>query len=504
MWIFCSGAVRSGSTLQFNIVAELLEHTGNGKRIEFVEPKKFPELKKKYENDSSYKVFKIHELTQSVKEEFEHNRACAIYSYRDIRDVIISLAAKSNTSIEDTIKANAAETYIKNYIAWRTVPRVYRARYEAFAFNMQKEIENTGNYLNISIDKKIIQNIAKKLDINTLKEKQRHNLKSRAEGFDKNTLLHNNHINSGKAAQWKTKMTKNQIADVEKRAKHWLFNHNYELETKKLYKKVKLYCYSQHGEDDFIWRYFNKKRDGLIIDVGAFDGIHLSNSYALENIGWKSVNIEPNPEMYNILKTNRPSAENINAALIKDESADTVSFKQEALGLLSGLQYDEKDIQKRYNRRGLAYEKPKEIAVKTYTLNNILKNLNVEPSQTDCISIDVEGTELSVLKGLDINYYKPRMLITEANNQEAEGELTAYMQSQEYKKINKLGPNLIFVPKDSKSMKKYKFRGIPMPQIHPLGEKYTIGAKYPSTKNKRNRLFSRSKKLISKLKSFKR
>ena len=39
---------------------------------------------------------------------------------------------------------------------------------------------------------------------------------------------------------------------------------------------------SQHKQDEFIVNYFKEKRNGVFVDIGAHDGITLSNTYILE------------------------------------------------------------------------------------------------------------------------------------------------------------------------------------------------------------------------------
>jgi len=54
--------------------------------------------------------------------------------------------------------------------------------------------------------------------------------------------------------------------------------------------------YSQNGEDFLLWSLFKGRKSGFYIDIGAFDGIHLSNSYYFEKNGWDGVCVEAHPE----------------------------------------------------------------------------------------------------------------------------------------------------------------------------------------------------------------
>ena len=69
-----------------------------------------------------------------------------------------------------------------------------------------------------------------------------------------------------------------------------------------------------------------------------------------------------------------------------------------------------------------------EIKVKTKTLTSILDECNVE--KIDFFSLDVEGFELNVLKGLDFNKYRPRYMLIEARFREEIEEYISDLYSQ--------------------------------------------------------------------------
>ena len=50
---------------------------------------------------------------------------------------------------------------------------------------------------------------------------------------------------------------------------------------------------------------------------------------------------------------------------------------------------------------------------KTKTLNSIIKNTKFKDCEIDFLTIDVEGVELDVLKGLDLNFFKPKIIVVE-------------------------------------------------------------------------------------------
>ena len=54
--------------------------------------------------------------------------------------------------------------------------------------------------------------------------------------------------------------------------------------------------YGHKALDKFLYeKYFLNQTSGLAIEAGAVDGLIYSNNKTLEEIGWKCINIEPNP-----------------------------------------------------------------------------------------------------------------------------------------------------------------------------------------------------------------
>ena len=53
------------------------------------------------------------------------------------------------------------------------------------------------------------------------------------------------------------------------------------------------------GQDTLIAELLGSKRDGVFIDIGANDGVTISNTYFLEKeLGWSGVAIEPIPSIF--------------------------------------------------------------------------------------------------------------------------------------------------------------------------------------------------------------
>jgi len=236
--------------------------------------------------------------------------------------------------------------------------------------------------------------------------------------------------------------------------------------------------YSQHGEDFLLWEFFDRKPSGFFVDIGAFDGVHLSNSYSFEQQGWKGICVEAHPKYFNLCMNARPRSISVNAACVGDESVESVDFLTEELGLLSGITTGrETDVLRRYTSRGLEFDGFKSVRVKAVTLNRLFEEHLPPDTEIDFISIDVEGSEFDILKGFSFELYQPRVIVFEANTGEAQKQLDAFLRQRAgYIYARTLDVNAFYVRNmaDSERLNGIDVRCRIEPQLHPLGERYTI------------------------------
>lgn len=242
MWIFCCGMRRSGSTLQFQIVARLVEESGLGKRVEWVKPNCFPKLRAKYADYNGWKVFKTHFCTDEILSEFRRKNAIGIYVFRDIRDVFVSTMKKGGKTAEQLLNNGFIEECLQNHQKWTNLQQVMVSRYENMIIDLPGEVKRTATHLGISLDRKKYELIAsdyaiqkQRERIKEFKKKPSHQLQHEEKlQFDPVSLLHTNHISLGEIGRWKKELSLKEIAIIEKRAQNWLVTNGYELATPKL------------------------------------------------------------------------------------------------------------------------------------------------------------------------------------------------------------------------------------------------------------------------------
>jgi FkbM family methyltransferase len=202
--------------------------------------------------------------------------------------------------------------------------------------------------------------------------------------------------------------------------------------------------FGQQGEDFLLWGLFDDGAPGYFVDVGAFDGIHLSNSYSFELEGWSGLCVEAHPEYFDLLRKNRPGSHAMHAACTGAGSDGEVVFLSEPLGLLSGIRADKtSNMEGRYAARGMKFPGFSPINVPCCPLDSILREINA-PSAIGFLSIDTEGTELDVLRGVSLDRYSFRVIVVECNDVVDLPEMTGYLAGFGYELARSLDQNYFF------------------------------------------------------------
>jgi FkbM family methyltransferase len=190
--------------------------------------------------------------------------------------------------------------------------------------------------------------------------------------------------------------------------------------------------YSQNREDLLLAKIFSAKEYGVCVEVGAFDGVSFSNSLLLEQRGWDCILVEPNPHLCEQIRKNRPSAKLFACAASDLRGTAVLNFGMEAdlYGTIEGggLPLDRLRIES----SGL-----KTVNVETRTLDDILQEAG--HASIDFLSIDVEGHELSVLRGFDIGNWKPRIAILENNALREDPAVRQIMSQAGYRQVFQTG-----------------------------------------------------------------
>jgi FkbM family methyltransferase len=202
--------------------------------------------------------------------------------------------------------------------------------------------------------------------------------------------------------------------------------------------------YSQYGQDIFlVEELFQGKTGGFFVDIGAHDGITLSNTYYLEkNLGWTGICVEPNPTVYAKLLKNRKCI-CLNGA-VSDRKGESVFLKVDGYSeMLSGLlgKYDPKHLQRIEKELRLFGGTKRQITVPCLDLNEVLTQHNVR--HVDYLSIDTEGSEFDILKSVNFDHIKCAAISVENNF--GEGNLEKLLKSRGFKLIAIIGTDEFYL-----------------------------------------------------------
>lgn len=213
---------------------------------------------------------------------------------------------------------------------------------------------------------------------------------------------------------------------------------------------------AQFGEDRILDQVFRRKQSGYFIEVGAYDGVSLSNTYYLEQMGWHGILVEPIRPLCLKAAAARSRSRVINAACGRHDERGTAKFTvTQGVPVLSFLRSDPDHVE-RCLREGA---KLVEIDVPIMPLNDIImaerKNPHIgtgpwQPNvgwRIDLVSIDVEGVEMDVLDGFTLQRFRPRVLVIE--NERTSGQvIEPYLNERSYRKFHRQVINDFYVRDD--------------------------------------------------------
>jgi FkbM family methyltransferase len=144
---------------------------------------------------------------------------------------------------------------------------------------------------------------------------------------------------------------------------------------------------------------------GYAVELGALDGVNLSNTLHLEQRGWTVLCIEPNPRHHEALTKNRKLV--MRCAC---DSEPRVRAKLFEVAQIEGDTYTALRFDNPY------WKVPPQGFKATYettvlTLDQCLVVAGFP--RLDVLSLDVDGLEREILIGLDVPKWKPKVVVVE-------------------------------------------------------------------------------------------
>ena len=158
------------------------------------------------------------------------------------------------------------------------------------------------------------------------------------------------------------------------------------------------------GEDLEIVKYFENLDNGFYVDVGCYHPIEMNNTYLLYKKNWKGINIDVSKFSIDLFNFLRPNDLNYNLA-ISNEDGEHEYFYQKKLSKLSTLK---KVIAKEVFQENFRIKK-----IATNKLTTLIDKTKFKNKKIDFLNVDAEGSDLDVLKSLNFNIYRPKLICVE-------------------------------------------------------------------------------------------
>lgn len=189
--------------------------------------------------------------------------------------------------------------------------------------------------------------------------------------------------------------------------------------------------YSLTGEDAIIRSLLDENRPAFYVDVGCNDPVRWSNTLSLYMHGWRGINIDANAQLIERFRNVRRRDICVCAA-ISDVEQDIV-FHEFENDLVSTVSVD---VLPEWQRK---WKKKAERRVRARRLDSILEQSLPPDVEIGLLSIDVEGHDLNVLQSIDLNRFRPKLIVVEIHDYEFNASdkppITTHLESNGYSQV---------------------------------------------------------------------
>ncbi|MDW5318314.1 FkbM family methyltransferase [Rhizobium sp. PL01] len=190
------------------------------------------------------------------------------------------------------------------------------------------------------------------------------------------------------------------------------------------------HSFSQLQQDRWVVAELSGKRAGFFVEIGAFDGKQLSNTYLLETeYDWKGILAEPNPLFADGIRQIRRASLYTQPVDAVTGKSVTMRFVADHPELSSMTDHAFKDRHADIRRKESV-----EIVQTTISLNELL-DAHGAPADIDFISIDTEGNEPDILSTFDFDRFNVRLFCIEHNNTDANEKLDKILLPKGYDRV---------------------------------------------------------------------
>lgn len=203
--------------------------------------------------------------------------------------------------------------------------------------------------------------------------------------------------------------------------------------------------HSQWKQDQWLnENVFKNKRNGFFVDIGAHDGETGSNSlFFEEKLGWNGICVEPIPKIFEKLRLRRKCFV-VNGCAYDHDGTVQFNCIDGYSEMLSGVNQDYRDEHRNRIAAEMNYFGGTKtlITSESYRLETLFEAYNVK--HVDYLSIDTEGTEMNVLRGINFDKVQIDVINAEVNYPQDEQLIDRFLKEKGYKFAIKLGGDVVY------------------------------------------------------------
>lgn len=205
--------------------------------------------------------------------------------------------------------------------------------------------------------------------------------------------------------------------------------------------------YSQYNVEHYLNELFEVEKGGTFLEIGAWHGVNFSQTLWLEEQGWAGLCVDPFPvgfegrrcqlcQMAVAPPSNGKTRKFIRVFTDKRDGGDVSYFS----GFLDSIGTHWPLISEH-----CSYE---EVQVTTIAPMALYKLYRL-PFYIEFLSLDTEGTELEILRALDLDLYRFGMIMVEHNGGPSKGAIFDLLTGHGYRRFAELVIDDIYIQKGS-------------------------------------------------------
>ncbi len=197
--------------------------------------------------------------------------------------------------------------------------------------------------------------------------------------------------------------------------------------------------WSQHGEDEWLMsELLDLLTTGYYVDIGANHPMQISNTYRLYAAGMRGICVEPNSILGTVHRRFRPE-DILLQSIIGDRNGVQKFFELSYHGTSTP---SEEVLNERLKSGGKLI---KTTLTPVLRLEQVLKDCAIPSRSTFALlSVDTEGWDELVLRSSDWSAFRPKIVLVEANDEQAAVSIKDFMGTVGYTTSHQFGVNLAF------------------------------------------------------------